>query len=190
MAQTGCSIADMDLAAVSAGPGSFTGLRIGMAYVKGLCLPHALPVAAVSTLEALADCVCGAFAYQEYVLITALDARRSEVYGAAFVCTESGQERLCADMAGKSEELEAAAAQYQHLPVVFVGDGAQICYNAFNYFETKVIYDKLPDIVYGTARIGAAMHLAGQSTAPGAARPVYLRLSQAERQRRERLADM
>ena len=73
------SCADIDLYGVNAGPGSFTGLRIGLAAVKGLALPRQTPCAPVSTLEALAAAHIG-----EGTVVCALDARRGQVYSAAF----------------------------------------------------------------------------------------------------------
>ena len=81
LAATGIAPAEINLYAVSAGPGSFTGLRIGMALAKGLALPNQTPCIGVSTLEALALSV---FVPQGSIVVAAEDARRGEVYYAAF----------------------------------------------------------------------------------------------------------
>ena len=111
----------LDLYAVTAGPGSFTGLRIGLAAVKGMALAAGTPCAGVSTLEALAWCHTGSG-----TVIAALDARRGQVYWAAFDLKTHA--RLTPDAAAPVAEA-AAFAQSCKKPVFYVGDGAALCYN-------------------------------------------------------------
>lgn len=119
---TGLSPADVDLWGVCAGPGSFTGLRIGLATVKGLALVHKAPCAAVSTPEALAfSCPAG-----QGTVLAALDARRGEVYWAAFDLESHA--RLAPDAASPVKEL-AQFVENCKKPLFFVGDGAALCYN-------------------------------------------------------------
>lgn len=187
---TQCNLtpADITLYAVTAGPGSFTGLRIAMALVKGLALPFNTPAAPVSTLEALAR---GAQA--EGLIIASLNARRGEVYWAAF-CKQGEQvQRLTPDAAGPALDAVQFPAEPKET-IFFVGDGSEICYNACNYapLSAKVLYpegenDFLPPIARGALYSAIAMHSAGTTRSAALIQPNYLRLSQAERERAERL---
>lgn len=178
----GLTAADVGLWAVCAGPGSFTGLRIGLAAVKGLAFAANAPCAPVSTLEALAACHTG-----EGTVVAALDARRGEVYWAGFALP--GPRRLTPDRAGPMEELGDFLKTCKK-PVFFVGDGAQLCYNRFGP-ETSAL--PCPPALgqsraAGLCLAGLAMHRAGLTVPPAQLMPHYLRLSQAERERAARLA--
>lgn len=183
LAATGLSPARVGLWAVTAGPGSFTGLRIGMALVKGLAFPYNTPVVAASTLEALAlgSGLAG-------TVIPALDARRGEIYTAAFACA-GNVTRLCPDTAGKPELL-AEIVHASKEPVFFVGDGAEMCYTVF---DCKPIVQRpsaghgLP-IARGAAFLAQQMWEKGMAATAADARPQYLRLSQAQRERAARQA--
>ena len=175
---TGLSPADVDLWGVCAGPGSFTGLRIGLATVKGLALVHKAPCAAVSTPEALAwGCPAG-----NGTVLAALDARRGEVYWAAFDLESHA--RLTPDAASPVKEL-AQIVENCKKPLFFVGDGAALCYN--EYGQAAGVLPCPPAL--GLCR-GAGVCLAARAVnarngaVPAAAlAPSYLRLSQAERER-------
>lgn len=174
--------ADVQLWGVCAGPGSFTGLRIGLAAVKGLAFITDAPCAPVSTLEALAlGCVGG-----EGTVLTALDARRREVYWAAFDLA-TGQ-RLAPDEAAPIKDL-ADFIKNCKKPLFFVGDGAALCYNE---------YGSVPGVMKAAPALsrcrGAAVCLAaqkmferGECVPPEELAPSYHRLSQAERERAARL---
>lgn len=169
----------IDLYAVTAGPGSFTGLRIGLSAVKGMALPRQTPCAGVSTLEALARCHTG-----QGVVICALDARRGQVYWAAFDLET--HERLTPDAAAPVEEAADFALRCKK-SVFFVGDGAALCYNVY-----KQVLPCPPALRVGRAA-GAAlaareMWKNGLCVSPARLMPDYLRLSQAERERAEREA--
>ena len=115
----GMTCAEIDLYGVNAGPGSFTGLRIGLAAVKGLAFPRETLCAPVSTLEALAAAHTG-----EGTVLCALDARRAQVYSAAFdLATHS---RLLEDDARAVADL-ADFVENCKKPLFFVGDGASLC---------------------------------------------------------------
>ncbi|MDL2324815.1 tRNA (adenosine(37)-N6)-threonylcarbamoyltransferase complex dimerization subunit type 1 TsaB [Ruminococcaceae bacterium OttesenSCG-928-A16] len=169
--------------AVTTGPGSFTGLRIGLALVKGLALVHNTPVAGVSTLLALAQ-GCGL----QGTVIAALDARRGEVYWAAFNCQNGTATRLTPDTAGPVEKI-AEHDVFLNSPVFFVGDGAKICYNVFGLCTQvqPAPGSASANIATGVARLAMGMAANGQLAPAAAVQPVYLRLSQAERERAERL---
>ena len=175
----GLTCADIGLYAVTAGPGSFTGLRIGLAAVKGMALPRQTPCAGVSTLAALAYGMAGAG-----TVVGALDARRGQVYWAAFDLKTHA--RLTPDAAAPAAEA-AAFAQSCKKPVFYVGDGAALCYN-----RDEQALPCPPALrvcrAAGAGLAGRALHLAGQSVPPAVLTPNYLRLSQAERERAEREA--
>lgn len=122
----GLSPAEIDVFAAAAGPGSFTGLRIGLAAVKGLAFPHDTPCAAVSTLEALAYS-----AAVEGTLLCALDARRGEVYWAGFFAADGAVERLCPDESAPAASLRGFVESARE-PVWLLGDGAQLVDEALN----------------------------------------------------------
>lgn len=122
----GLTCADIDLFGVNAGPGSFTGLRIGLAAVKGLAFPRNTPCAPVSTLEALAAGHVG-----QGTVLCALDARRGQVYSAAFDLATHA--RLLEDDARAAGSL-ADFVKLQKAPL-FVGDGAYLCYNIYSEAE-------------------------------------------------------
>ncbi|MBQ6986094.1 MAG: tRNA (adenosine(37)-N6)-threonylcarbamoyltransferase complex dimerization subunit type 1 TsaB, partial [Oscillibacter sp.] len=118
----GLTVRDMDLFAVAAGPGSFTGIRIGVAAAKGLAFGAERPVVGVSTLSALARNV----AFADGLLVAAMDARRQQVYEASFRADNGTLSRLTPDravsLAELSEELRGEAS-----PIFVVGDGAALC---------------------------------------------------------------
>ena len=118
------SLQDISLLAVTAGPGSFTGLRIGLATVKGLAFAHGTPCAGVSTLEALAFC-----APPVGSCVCALDARRGEVYHAGFSMGPQGPARLWPDGHGPASAL-AGQALCLPGPVWLLGDGAPLVLDA------------------------------------------------------------
>lgn len=170
---------NIDLYAVTSGPGSFTGLRIGLSAVKGMALVHQTPCAGVSTLEALARCHAG-----QGVVICAMDARRGQVYWAAFDLET--HQRLTPDDAAPVEEAVDFARRCKK-SVFFVGDGAALCYNVY-----EQALPCAPALSVGRAAgAGLAareMWKDGLCVPPARLMPNYLRLSQAERERAEREA--
>lgn len=170
---------NIDLYAVTSGPGSFTGLRIGLSAVKGMALVHQTPCAGVSTLEALARCHAG-----QGVVICAMDARRGQVYWAAFDLET--HQRLTPDDAAPVEEAVDFARRCKK-SVFFVGDGAALCYNVY-----EQALPCAPALSVGRAAgAGLAareMWKDGLCVSPARLMPNYLRLSQAERERAEREA--
>lgn len=182
----GESLKAVDVFAVSAGPGSFTGVRIGVAAVKGLAFTNDKPCAAVSTLEAIAHNAAGL--PFTGVVCAAMDARCGQVYAALFACEAGRLTRLEADAALTLEELKNRCLSHQK-PLFFVGDGAQLCYNAWRDEVADLClapeHLRWPDAA-GTAMVAA--HLAEQGALVTAAqlRPAYLRLPQAERELRRR----
>ena len=171
---------EMDVIAVAAGPGSFTGLRIGLAAVKGLSWAAEKPCIGVSTLESMAH----PLRHRDGIIVCAMDARRSQIYNAAFLADEGSLTRLRED---RAISLEEAAADLRDLdgPMIIVGDGAELCYD---YFTAAGIDCTLaPAHLRQQSAVGVAMaaEAAGSDAAgsPQDLSPVYLRLSQAERER-------
>lgn len=178
----GMTCADIDLYGVNAGPGSFTGLRIGLAAVKGLAFAANTPCAGVSTMAALAYGVCG-----EGTVIGAQDARRGQVYWAGFDLATHA--RLTPDAAEPVTALEAFVKECKK-PLIFVGDGVALCYNTYKD-QPGILPCPQPLRVLrgaGVALAGKAMWDAGTCVFPAELLPDYHRLSQAERERAEREA--
>ncbi|MBQ1545054.1 MAG: tRNA (adenosine(37)-N6)-threonylcarbamoyltransferase complex dimerization subunit type 1 TsaB [Clostridia bacterium] len=173
---------DIDLFAINAGPGSFTGVRIGVAALKGLTLsdgPKCLPV---STLESMAYNFCGV---RDCTVVGVMDARCRQVYTAAFAVLGETVERLSEDSALSFEEFETRLKTYK-TPVVLVGDGAALCYNEFqkNHPELELAPEHLRyQNAVGTAACAARHLAAGETPVSGSdILPVYLRAPQAERE--------
>ena len=178
----GLTTGDLDLYGVTAGPGSFTGLRIGLAAVKGLAFTKNTPCAGVSTLAALACGLTG-----EGTVLAALDARRGQIYGAAFDLATHA--RLTPDDAAPVEDFTEFVSNCKK-PLFFVGDGAALCYNTFERIPGVL---PCPPVLRGARGAGVAlaaqkMWREGKAAAPAALLPSYHRLSQAERERAEREA--
>lgn len=183
LVRCGADFDQIGLFGVTAGPGSFTGVRIGAAAVKGMALAVGAPCAGVSTLEALAQNL----PFFPGTVCAALDARRGQVYAALF-STENGETtRLCPDSALSLDEL---ASRLHGKRVVFVGDGAQMCYNRLK--ESCCCALAPESLRYTRAGAVAALvlreHRMGRSVQPDALQPVYLRLPQAERELRAKNA--
>ena len=172
---------DIGAVAVAAGPGSFTGVRIGVAAAKGFAWGGEIPCYGVSTLEAMA-LQLGAW---EGTVVCAMDARRSQVYNALFRAETGKLSRICEDRAISLAEL---AEEIKNLPkpLFLVGDGSNLCYNTL---KDAVPGMALPPEHRGHQRatgVGLAAWQKIQTGAPGdgaALAPNYLRLSQAERER-------
>lgn len=177
----GLTLDDMDIIAVAQGPGSFTGIRIGVSAAKGLAWAKALPCCGVSTLEAMAYGVTDF----EGVVVGAMDARRQQVYNALFRTENGCVTRLCADRAVAMELVAEELAAIPE-PKLIVGDGAVLLYD---FLQKAGIGCRLSSPLHrqqSAAGVAlAAEHLAAQGLTCSAQelQPVYLRLSQAERER-------
>lgn len=180
------TLADVDLIAVAAGPGSFTGLRIGVSAAKGLAWAAQKPCCGVSTLEAMAWTV----AHMGGELCPVMDARRAQVYNARFAGVEGAPVRLTGDRAISLEELCGEIEENGKKPQILVGDGTQLCYNVFQERGLEAI---LPPThlrlqsAWGVARGALELARAGKTVDAAALKPEYHRLSQAERERAQRL---
>ena len=182
---TGLALKDMDVIAVAAGPGSFTGVRIGVAAAKGLAWPEDKPCAPCSTLESMAwQC-----AHVGGEICAAMDARRNQVYCARFRADGGALTRLTEDRAMGLDEL-AAEVRAAAAPQALVGDGAHLVRAAL---EGQGLPCALmpPHLLYqtawGVARCALELARGGGLISAAAMAPSYHRLSQAERERLERM---
>lgn len=176
-------VQNVDAVACAAGPGSFTGVRIGLAAAKGFAWGREIPLVGVSTLEAM---VLGA-AMTDGIYCAAMDARRSQVYTALFRMEQGQCKRLMEDSACSLEELDQVLAAYDG-PKYLVGDGAALCAQRLNANDLMLLPEHLRmQRASGTAL--AAWKTLQEGTVPpaGAVVPNYLRLSQAERERLKKL---
>lgn len=183
---TGLKLEEMDVIAVSAGPGSFTGIRIGVAAAKGLAWPQEKPCAPCSTLESMAwQC-----AHMGGEICAVMDARRKQVYNARFRAERGILTRLTEDRAISVEELLEELKNAEG-PITLVGDGAKLCQTALDAAGIPAVTAP-PHLAYQTAWgvARAALELARADKLVPAAQmtPQYHRLSQAERERLEREA--
>ncbi len=177
-------LTDVDAVAVARGPGSFTGVRIGVAAAKGLCWGGDRPVIGVSTLEAMAWQGIGR---PDRVICSAMDARRGQIYTASFRLEGEDLRRLAEDRAVALEEL-VREAKIAEVPYFFVGDGAELCYNRF--LAEGLPAELAPEPLRLQTAWGVAMAARGKTPEPGYdLTPNYLRLSQAERERMEKLKE-
>ena len=180
------SMADIDVCAVSAGPGSFTGVRIGAAAVKGIAFADEKPCAAVSTLEAMA-CMLRGTPF-DGIICCAMDARCAQVYTALFICEMGKVTRLAPDEAISIESLKEKLLSLQR-PVMLVGDGAEVCRKAFEGIVQPLYM--APDALryqqaVGVAFAAEALAERGELCSAQELLPQYLRLPQAERELRAR----
>ena len=181
LSAAGLRVRDMDLLATANGPGSFTGLRIGVSALKGLAWALEKPCCGVSTLAAMARNV----AHMDALVVCAMDARRNQVYNALFLAHDGVLTRQCPDRAIGLAEL-AEEIKNRPEPKFVVGDGAGLCYN--HLLEQDVPCRMAPPQLMMQNAVGVAlaaeeMAAAGQVTTARDLVPVYLRLSQAERER-------
>ena len=181
----GESMEHVDVVAVAAGPGSFTGLRIGVATAKGLAWPEDKDCAACSTLESMAWPLAH---MKGKLIVCAMDARRSQVYNALFLATGDGLERLSEDRAISLADLAEEVKKYENEKIV-VGDGAKLCYNTLSEMGLSLIL--APEHLrmqsgWGVARAAEELAKQGKLIKGEALNAVYHRLSQAERERMEK----
>lgn len=174
------SPSDIDLFACSRGPGSFTGVRIGAATVKGLAFSQNRPCVGVSTLEALALQFAD-LGVSEAIICPVMDARRSQVYNALFMLKNGRLERLCEDRAISLEELSAELSSYS-APIYLTGDGYELA-------KSELALDGIKDTpllmrsqnAYSVALAALFRARLGITENDIDLLPSYLRASQAER---------
>ncbi len=176
--QADLKIEDIDAFCVNTGPGSFTGIRIGVSAVKGLALCDNKPCAGISTLESLAY----NFTDSDCIVCAVMDARCNQVYTALFKCLDNRIERLCEDKAVMINELADELSKIEST-VYLAGDGAELCYKSFDGNLSNVILsaeNRRFQRAYGVAL--AAVNNKNLFTDSASLVPVYLRPPQAERE--------
>ena len=183
--QVGKTVNDITAVAVAEGPGSFTGVRIGVAAAKGFAWGREIPCYGISTLEAMAVSL-GAW---EGHVCACMDARRSQVYNALFYVNQGSLERFSEDRAISLADLKK---DLEHIdgPIYLVGDGAGLTHKTLALEIPNLILPpehRLHQRAVGVALLAEAQALAGESGDGNALSPNYLRLSQAERERMEKL---
>lgn len=181
LASCGKTPADVTAVAVAAGPGSFTGVRIGVAAAKGFAWGAEIPCYGVSTLEAMAE---GLGIYDGYVVPT-MDARRSQTYTAIFRAEGGKLTRIIDDCAISFAELGEKLKNCEK-PIFLVGDGAILCYNTLEETVKHLILPpehRLHQRASGVALVAKKRMDAGEKGDGASLSPNYLRLSQAERER-------
>lgn len=184
MKTCGCTAGDITAVAVAAGPGSFTGVRIGVAAAKGFAWGSQIPCYGVSTLEAMAR----SLGVYSGIVCPVMDARRSQVYNALFRMELGKCTRIAPDRAISLADLGAELQNFSE-PVFLVGDGSILCYNS--------LLERVPCLVCpaehrmhqkadGVALCAREAIARGEAGNAESLAPNYLRLSQAERERLEK----
>lgn len=174
---------DIDGLAISNGPGSFTGIRIGISALKGLGAPKKLPCVAVSTLEAIAHNYINTNA----IVCAVMDARCNQVYNAVFRTHNGSVERLCEDRAILCQELAEdlkLLSQNKKNCVIIAGDGTEVFW-PFVQNMTGFVKSSEAQRYQNAVSVGLTAEkqfLKGNTLTPNELLPVYLRLPQAERE--------
>lgn len=182
------NIEDIGGIAVSAGPGSFTGIRIGISAVKGLCIAKNIPCVPVSTLEAMAM----PFRNTDGLICAVMDARCNQVYNALFKIKDGEITRLCEDRALMCEELKAELIEnYKNEKIIVCGDGSDLFYPYIEEFEnsTKANEQNKYQNATSVALLSEKEFNSGNTISASELLPVYLRLPQAERELKAKQAN-
>ena len=179
--QCGYTAKDVTHVAVAAGPGSFTGVRIGVAAAKGLAWGLQVPCCGVSTLEAMAKNM-GIYAG---IVCAVMDARRNQVYNALFRVENGNFSRITEDRAISLADLGAELSQMEG-EVYLVGDGSLVAKAALGDRVIAPAEHRMHQRAAGVAMVAAEMIAAGAICDAESMQPNYLRLSQAEREKLER----
>lgn len=182
LSQLSLTTDDIDLFAAAAGPGSFTGVRIGAATLKGLAFATGKPCIGVSSLESLAYTQIA----HSGLICPVMNARRKQVYTALFRADGKHLVRLTEDSAISIAELDTLLAAYEE-PVRLCGDGyeitAELLTHPMHHTPLRARYQS----AYAVAQVARTLFAQGVRTSDIALAPTYLRLSQAERERAEKM---
>ena len=179
------SFDDVDAYAAAVGPGSFTGVRIGVSLVKGLAFGKGKPCIAVSTLEALAENISAL----DGILLACMDARRAQVYNAVFSSDGVNMTRLTEDRAISLSDLCEEIKNHPNRKIYLSGDGYYVAKKFFDNAGIKT--ENTPTLLINESAASVALVaykklLAGETLTDGEISPGYLRLPQAERERLEK----
>jgi tRNA threonylcarbamoyladenosine biosynthesis protein TsaB len=180
--ESNLAVSDIDIFVCSVGPGSFTGVRIGAATIKGLAFGRKACVG-VSSLEALAYSLTD----KEGIISAVMDARRDQLYNALFKCSGGNIERITDDRVVSADELANELAEYD-CDVYLVGDGYSVAMKAVKSENVKETPEDQRDAdAEGVARLGLKVYKESGAVSDLELLPTYLRVPQAERERNERL---
>ena len=179
MRDSGIGLDQIAMFAVAAGPGSYTGVRIGVSAVNGMAFDRNRPCVGVSTLAAMARLAEGL--PFDGVVCLSMDARCGQVYAALFECRDGAVSRLSEYEVIKINELEKRLALIKKR-VLLIGDGAELCYNAFKTSSLEVL--TAPQTLRYQNAVGVALEALSKpcDAVSRPVVPVYLRPSQAERE--------
>ena len=185
LSSVGLSFSDVGLYACTTGPGSFTGVRIGVSLIKGLAFGKGTPCVSVSSLESLAENAAGL----RGVIVPVMDARRSQVYTAIFESDGENLVRASEDMALPLTELAELLKRYEDRPIYLTGDGYGVAMAALT--SLGIALCNTPEGIRqesaaSCAKVAYRMYKDGKVVADTELAPTYLRLPQAERERLER----
>lgn len=172
---------DIDAFAVSAGPGSFTGIRIGISAVKGMALPKNAPCIPVSTLEAIAF----NFLNEDALICAVMDARCNQVYNALFRINKGKVKRICEDRAVSVDFLKNEILKSKvRCKIIVAGDGADLFFPSTKDKKNAVIAeeDRRLQNGEGVAKAAERLYKKGVFNTAEQLLPIYLRLPQAERE--------
>lgn len=175
------TVADLDAFAVSTGPGSFTGLRIGLAAVKGMAYPFQKPCISVSTLDALAQNLSNFSGY----VCAVMDARCRQVYNSIYLGNGRDLTKIIPDRACMTEDLLKELKDFKK-SVILVGDGADLCYNQYQEAFPEILIAEKNNRFQRASSVGllAVQKMRrGEILSASEIVPQYLRLPQAERER-------
>lgn len=181
------SFSDIGLYATSVGPGSFTGVRIGVSLIKGLAFGRDIPCVGVSTLEALAENLVPL----KGILVPCMDARRNQVYSAIFRCDGKKVERMTDDRAIALNDLAEELRCYEGENIYISGDGYAVARKALTSCSVRLC--ETPELLIlqnaaSVAKVAKRMYENGEAVSDIELSPIYLRMPQAERERLEREA--
>lgn len=182
----GIKVKDIDLFGVTKGPGSFTGLRIGMATVKGMAFPFDKPCAVVSSLYAMALNV----SFFNGIVCPCMDARNKQIYNAIFSVHGGKVKRFTKDRAILIDDFAQEIKGYNE-KIIFIGDASEVCYNTTkNFYKDKDLVLMSEEFSHIRAsRVGEEalrIYNSGEAQKCEEIVPKYLKLSQAERELKER----
>ena len=176
---------DVKLLTTAVGPGSFTGVRIGVSLIKGIAFGRDIPCVAVSTLEEL----CENIASLDGILVPCMDARRGQVYTATFDSNGETATRLTPDRAISISELAEELKAYPDRNIYITGDGYEVAKKGLEDAGVKTANTPqllIAENAYSCAMVALKKYRAGEYTSDLSISPTYLRLPQAERERLEK----
>lgn len=180
LSATKTDINEIDYFAVNTGPGSFTGIRIGVSVVKGMAMANDKPCVGISTLESMAY---NFIDLNDIVVCACMDARRNQVYNALFRVDEGVVERLCDDRAISVEDLISEVSKIDS-KIILVGDGAHLCVNYELTDNISLAHDRVRYQRASSVALCSKAYIdKNQVLSASTLMPTYLRPSQAERER-------